>query len=164
MEFNLFTIIATLVNFVILMFVLKRILFDRVNAMIDSRNAETLANITSAEDKLREADALKLTYEKDLAELEEKGRDIVRESKAKADAHAKEIIQEAEAKTAALIKQAELEIERMKKKALADMKDEVGALAIFAAEKILEKQLDHKEQQAVIGRILDETGSVQWQN
>jgi len=164
MEGNLFTIFATLVNFLILILVLKHILFDKVNKIIDERNSEVIENITTAENRVKEADQLKESYEKQIANLENKGREIVRDAKVKADAQAKEIIQEAEDKTAALIRQTEAEIERLKKKALEDMKEEIGALAIFAAEKILEKQLDHQEQQAVIGKIIDEAGSAKWQS
>ena len=164
MEVNLFTIFATLVNFIILILVLKHILFDKVNKIIDDRNSEVIENITSAENRIKEADQLRETYEKQITNLENKGREIVREAKVKADAQAKDIVQEAEDKTAALIRQTEAEIERLKKKALEDMKEEIGALAIFAAEKILEKQLDHQEQQAVIGKIIDEAGNAKWQS
>jgi len=164
MEVNLFTIFATLVNFVILVLVLKHFLFDKVNQVIEDRNSEVIENISNAENKVLEADKLRESYEKQIANLENKGREIVREAKVKADAQAKDILQEAEDKTRALINQTENEIERLKKKALEDMKHEIGALAIFAAEKILEKQLDHQEQQAVIGKIIDEAGNAKWQS
>jgi len=164
MEGNLFTIFATLVNFLILVLVLKHILFDKVNKVIDDRNSEIIDNISTAEHKVIEADKLRESYEKEIANLENKGREIVRDAKVKADAQAKDIMKEAEDKTALLISQTEAEIERLKKKALEDMKEEIGALAIFAAEKILEKQLDHQEQQAVIGKIIDEAGNVKWQS
>ena len=164
MEVNLFTIFATLVNFIILVFILKHFLFDKVNQVIEDRNNDVIENISNAENKVLEADKLKESYEKQIANLENKGREIVREAKVKADAQAKDILQEAEDKTKALISQTEDEIERLKKKALEDMKHEIGALAIFAAEKILEKQLDHQEQQAVIGKIIDEAGNAKWEN
>ncbi|MEL7655131.1 MAG: F0F1 ATP synthase subunit B [Bacillota bacterium] len=164
MEFNLFTIFATLVNFLILILFLKHKLFDKVNKIIDDRNSEVIDNINTAENKVRQADELRESYEKQIAAIENKGREIVKDAKVKADAQAKEIIQEAESKTAALIRQTESEIERLKQKALEDMKQEIGALAIFAAEKILEKQLDHQEQQAVIGKIIDEAGNAKWQS
>ncbi len=164
MEGNLFTIFATLVNFLILVLVLKHILFDKVNKVIDDRNSEIIDNIATAEHKVMEADKLRESYEKEIANLENKGREIIRDAKVKADAQAKDIIQEAEDKTAVLIRQTEAEIERLKKKALEDMREEIGALAIFAAEKILEKQLDHQEQQAVIGKIIDEAGNAKWQS
>lgn len=164
MEGNLFTIFATLVNFLILLFVLKRILFDKVNKIIDDRNSEVIDNINDAENKVLEADKLRESYEKQIMNLENKGKEIIRDAKVKADARAKDIIQEAEDRTATLLRQTEAEIERLQKKALEDMKEEIGALAIFAAEKILEKQLDHQEQQAVIGKIIDEAGNAKWQN
>jgi F-type H+-transporting ATPase subunit b len=164
MEIHGFTIFATLVNFLVLVLFLKHILFDKVNKIIDDRNSEVIENITTAEHKVEEADKLKESYEKQIANLENKGREIIREAKVKADAQAKDIVQEAEDKTVALIRQTEAEIERLKKKALEDMKEEIGALAIFAAEKILEKQLDHQEQQAVIGRIIEEAGDAKWQS
>jgi len=135
-----------------------------VNAAIDARNNEIIENINSAETKNLEADTLVKSYEKQLAELEGIGRDIVKDAKVKADTNAKEIIDDAQARSTQLLKQTEVEIERLKKKALEDMKQEIGALAIFAAEKILEKQLDHQEQQDVIGKIIDEAGNATWQS
>ena len=164
MEVNLFTIFATLVNFIVLMLILKHFLFNKVNQIIDDRNTEVIDNINMAENKVLEADKLKESYEKQLANLENKGREIVKDAKVKADAQARAILQEAEDKTVVLIKQTENEIERLKKKALEEMRTEIGALAIFAAEKILEKELNHQEQQAVIGKIIDEAGNAKWEN
>lgn len=164
MEGNIYTFVGTIVNFILLILILRVILFKRVNAAIDARNSEIIENINSAETKNLEADTLVKSYEKQLAELEGIGRDIVKDAKVKADANAKEIIDDAQARSAQLLKQTEVEIERLKKKALEDMKQEIGALAIFAAEKILEKQLDHQEQQDVIGKIIDEAGNATWQS
>ncbi|MBN7773071.1 F0F1 ATP synthase subunit B [Clostridium aminobutyricum] len=164
MEFNLFTIFATMVNFIVLIAILKHFLFKKVSDVIETRNNEILENINSAETKNLEAEKLVKSYEKQLADLEGVGRDIVKDAKVKADAQAKEILDESQARSVQLLKQTEVEIERLKKKALEDMKQEIGALAIFAAEKILEKQLDHQEQQDVIGKIIDEAGNATWQS
>lgn len=164
MEGNLFTIFATLVNFLILLLFLKHYLFDKVNKVIDDRNNDVIDTVHDAENRVLEADKLKASYEKQIANLENKGREIVREAKLKADAQAKDILEEAENKTAMLIRQTEEEIDRLKKKSLEEMKQEIGTLAIFAAEKILEKELNHQEHQAVIGKIIDEAGNAKWQN
>ncbi len=139
-------------------------MFDKVNKIIDERNREVADNIHAAENKVLEAEKLKESYEKQLADIENQGREIVREAKLKADAQARNILQDAENKTAMLLKQTEDEIERLKKKTLEDMRQEIGALAIFAAEKILERELDHQEHQAVIVRIIDDAGNLKWQN
>lgn len=164
MEGNLFTVFATMVNFIILIFVLKHFLFSKISDVIDNRNNETIETINNAEDYKIEAQSLKKSFEKQIATLENKGRDIVKEAKVKADTQAKDIIHEAEEKASVLLKQAENEIQRLNRKAIDDLRQEIGDLAILAAEKILEKNLDHKEQQAVIGKIMDEAGNEQWQS
>lgn len=164
MEGNLFTIFATLVNFLLLIGILKHFLFDKVNTAIENRNNEVKEAIDSAEVKNLEAEKLRESFEKQIANLESKGREIVKDSKVKADAQAADILHEADEKAKVLIKQTEAEIERLKRKAIEDMKTEIGALAIYAAEKILEKQLDHQEQQDVIGKIIDEAGNARWDN
>lgn len=164
MEGNLFTFIATIVNFIVLILILKHFLFNKVNDAIESRNNEIIETINSAQTKNIEADELMKSCEMQVAELESKGRDIVKDAKLKADAQANDIIEEAQSKSILLIKQTETEIQRLKQKALEDMREEIGALAILAAEKILEKQLNHQEQQDVIGKIIDEAGNAKWQN
>jgi len=164
MEGNLFTVFATMVNFIILIFVLKHFLFSKVSDVIDNRNNETIETINNAEDYKLEAQSLKKSFEKQIASLENKGREIVKEAKDKADIQSKDIIREAEEKAAMLLKQAENEIKRLNRNAVDDLRQEIGALAILAAEKILEKNLDHQEQQDVIGKIIDAAGNEQWQN
>lgn len=48
------------------------------------------------------------------------------------------------------------EIERDKKNARKELQKEVGALAVLAAGKILEQELDCKKQEAVINKIIEE--------
>ena len=164
MEGNLFTIFATLVNFVLLIAILKHYLFARVSNAIETRNNEIKETIDRTETCKLEAEELKDSFKKQIANLESTGREIVKDAKVKADAQAQDILHEAESKAAALIKQTENEIEKLKRKAIEDMRDEIGSLAILAAEKILEKQLDHQEQQAVIGKIIEDAENAKWQN
>ncbi len=164
MELNAFTIFATLVNFVILIVFMKHFLFDKVNNAIESRTNDIKETIDRTEANEAAAAELKESFNKQIATLESKGRDIVKDAKVKADGQAEDILREAGERANALLKQTESEIERLKRKALDDMKKEIGSLAILAAEKILEKQLDHEEQQAVIGKIIDDAENAKWQN
>lgn len=164
MEGNLFTVFATMVNFIVLILILKHFLFTRVNEVITNRNDEIMDTIKNADARKIEAQLLKESFENQIASLEGKGRDIVKEAKLKADAQAKDIVREAEERAMVLLEQTETEIDRLKRKAIEDMRHEIGALAILAAEKILEKNLDHQEQQSVIGKIIDGAGNEQWQN
>ena len=110
MEGNLFTVFATMVNFIVLILILKHFLFAKVNEVITNRNDEVLDTIMNADARKMEAQLLKESFEKQIATLENKGREIVKEAKVKADVQAKEIIHEAEGRATMLLEQAEIEI------------------------------------------------------
>ncbi len=139
-------------------------MFEKVNKVIEDRNFEIEDSINDAKMKSLEAEKLRDSFEKQLATLEKKGLEIMKEARVKADEQGKEIINDAQKKASEMMKNAAIEIEQEKLRALEDMKQEIGMLAILAAEKILEKQLDHQEQQAIIGKIIDEAGNATWQN
>lgn len=164
MEGNLFTIFATIVNFIVLILILKRLLFDKVNNAIESRNNEIIETINSAETKNLEADKLMKSCEKQIAELEGEGREIIKTAKIKAETQASEIISEANAKAIEIKLHAEKEIERQKSRALAEMKSQVAAMALLAAEKILEKDLELEGQEHLIDNIIEQVGAAKWQN
>lgn len=158
------TFVFILFNMVILYFIMKRYFFEKIRNFMVKRQNDIQDAFDSAEKREKDAIMLKEEYDCEFSQLETKGREVVKEAKIKADAQARDIISEAERKAAAILAQAEVEIEREKQRALADMKQEISALVLFAAEKVLEKQLDHKEQQGVIDKLLTETGSSSWQN
>lgn len=158
------TFLFILINFLILYLIMKRFFFEQIRNFMLKRQNDIQDAFDSAEKRELEAKELMEEYESDFAQLEVKGREVVKEAKVKAESQARDIISEAERKAAAILAQAEVEIEREKQRALADMKQEISALVLFAAEKVLEKQLDHQEQQGVIDKLLTEAGSSSWQN
>ena len=59
---------------------------------------------------------------------------------------------------------AEQEIERQKDAAITEAREQIGMLAVMAAEKIIEKELDDVGHTKIIDSILDEAGAAGWQN
>jgi len=158
------TLLMIAINLLILYLILKRFFFEKVrNFMLERQNsvAEAFKNAEQvnleAEDKLTE-------YKKQLAEIDMEAREIIKNAKIKADAIAKEITDEASKKAYDMIVQAEREIEREKEKAIQDMRNQIAGLAIFAAEKIIERQLDEVGQEEIIQRIIEQAGKSEWQN
>ena len=63
-----------------------------------------------------------------------------------------------------MVTQARSEIERDKNLAMEEAKDQIAMIAIMAAEKIIEKELDTDGQTQIIDNILEEAGASGWQN
>ncbi|MDO4552671.1 MAG: F0F1 ATP synthase subunit B [Bacillota bacterium] len=152
------------VNILILYLVMKKFFWEKIRNFMQAREAAVRESLENADSVNRLADDKLADYERRIADIESEGREIIKAAKAKADAQAKSLIEEAEAKAASLILQARNEIQLEKTKALAEMKEQVADLAILAAEKILEKELDAAGQQTLITDIIEEAGRSQWQN
>lgn len=162
-EFN-WTLLFVWLTFGALYLILKKKFFEKVHNFMVARENMVKDSIENAEQvnlvALRKMDA----YERKIADIEGEGREIIKNAKIKADAHAREIIEEANAKAAVLLKQAEEEIQREKLRAVGEVKHQIAGLALLAAEKILEKELDQTGQDELISGILDKAGKSEWQN
>ena len=91
-------------------------------------------------------------------------RDIIAMGKQRADAQAKSIIDEAKEEAARIKARAMEEIEQERQKAVLEMQKQIAALAIMAAEKILEKQINDREQDEIVDKIIEQAGAGKWQS
>lgn len=162
-EFN-WTLLMVAINIFILYLIMKRFFFEKIREfMLERQNAISDA-FENAESVSRQADEKLSDYKKQIASIEAEGRDIIKNAKIKADAQAKEITDEASRKASEMMLQAQREIEREKIKAVNDMRQQIAGLAIYAAEKIIEKQLDSAGQEEIVQRIIEQAGTTEWQN
>ena len=105
MLINWFTVVAQIVNFLILVALLKIFLYDRIIAAMDRREQRIQSRLETAEEKRAEAERERRTYE---------GRR--REMEAKRDEMLKSAREEAEEKREALIGAAREEAEALQKR------------------------------------------------
>ncbi|QAT43887.1 F0F1 ATP synthase subunit B [Aminipila luticellarii] len=161
---NLSEIIFAIVNFLILVTVLAKFLYKPFIEMLENRKQTIQDSFDHAADTNRRADEKMDEYNKRISNVEQEGREIIKNAKAKAEVQASDIINEANAKAAELKLRAESEVERQKAKALAEMKSQVAAMALLAAEKILEKDLELEGQEHLIDSIVEQVGAAKWQN
>lgn len=159
------TFVMVLCNIAILYFILKRFFFEKIRNFMLARENTIRDAFDSAEAANRTAVEKLESYNRRIAQVETEGREIIRKAKAKADVQAKNILDEASAKAGEMLRDAEKEIERQRIKAVAEMKEEIGMLAIMAAEKILEKNLERPaDQDEMIDKIIKEAGTTGWQS
>ena len=103
-------------------------------------------------------------YSARISNVEEEGREIIRQAKQQADAQAQEILAEARAQASDMIAKAEKNIELEKAKAMEEMRQEIGALALMAAEKIVEKEVEGVGQDEIVDDVINQARSGGWQN
>ena len=153
-----------MINFLILVGVLTKFLYKPFLNVLEERKKKIQDAFDSAELMNRRADEKMANYTERIANVEEEGREIIKEARQRAEAQAAEIIKEAHEKAQNMIENAERQIELEKQKAVDDMKQQVAALAIMAAEKIIERDIAQTGQEKIVDEIIEQAGSGQWQN
>ncbi|MCI7248965.1 MAG: F0F1 ATP synthase subunit B [Clostridiales bacterium] len=153
-----------LINVAILYFILKRFFWEKVRTFMLDRQAAVQDAFDSAEAINRRADEKMQNYSRRIANVEEESREIIRNAKARAEAQAKDIVENAHKEASDIIAKAERTIEIEREKATAEMRQEIAALAIMAAEQIVEKEISSTGQEAIVDEVINKARSTGWQN
>lgn len=160
MSIDLTTIIATLLNTLILFLILKHFLFDKVNKVIKDRQEEIQASYDRADEAEKNAQKLEADYNEKIGQAKQESAEIIREATKKAQVRADEIIDEARVEAKGIRTNAENDIEREKKIAVNAIKDEISQIAFSAAAAVVEKDLTSEDNERLIEKFIDNVGEV----
>jgi len=153
------TIIFTIINFILLMFVLKHFFSKPVNKIMDDRKNGINTSIKNAKDNEEKAEISRKEKDQLLHDSKAKGREIVEEYKVKAQNISQEIIDEAKKESIILMERSRVEIEREKAKAASEIKKQVIDLSLILSERALEQHIDEKEHRKLIEDFILKVGS-----
>lgn len=155
---NVWQILISLCNLLLLFFVIKKFLFAPVNRIFEARRADINKTYTEAEDAKAAAESARTTYEERLSAVREEGGAILRDAKVRAERLSEDMITEARAEADAIRARAEADIRQEKKKAKSELHDEISTLSVELAGKILEREIDEDAQQKLIDSFLADLG------
>ena len=158
------SIIMIWITVIVLFLVLKKFFFEKVKNFMETRSNSIQDAFDSAEAVNRRADEKMQNYTKRIANVEAEGREIIRDAKIKADAQAREIIEDANKQATEILNKAERNIEREKQKAMEEMRKEVAALAMMAAERIVEREIQNVGQDEIVDEVINKARSTGCQN
>ncbi len=150
------TMLWQLVNFFILLYLLRRYLYSPIKDMLDQRAAQINGDLDDAEARREEAEELKAEYEQKLKNAHSEAQDIIDNAETRANKKAKDIINNAEEKAENLKAKKLEEIEQAKKEAAAELRDSIADYTILAANKLIQEQLDEDKHQQMIMDFIDQ--------
>ena len=158
MEIHVSTVIFAMVNFLVLLFILKKFLYGPVCDILDKRKAEVENNLNQAEDAKVEAQKLKDDYASQIQNAKNEAQDIINRATQIGEQTKNEIVNEAREEATKLTAKASQEIAREKTQALNEIRGEVANLAVLAAEKIVGKSIDVKDHENMVNNFVKEVG------
>ena len=156
---NPVTLIAQICNLFITLAVVKIFFLDKIKAILDQRREAADKEITDAQAAKAEALVIKETYEKNMLEAKAQASTILERAQKTAVTRGEEIIRQANEEAVAIRSKASADIAQEKKKAINEIKDQIADIVIMASEKVCEKEISAKDNEAIINKFIAEVGN-----
>jgi len=152
------TFLAQICNLMIQLVIFKKFLLKPIKQVIADRKAKADSEIADAQKLRTEAEAMKAEYEQNLQNARAEANQIVTAAQKTATARSEEIVGEARAQAAALKQKAEADIAQERKKAVNEVKDEIGGIAMEIASKVVEREISEKDHKDLIDEFIKNVG------
>ncbi len=156
LEINPGLIIWTIITFVIVLLILRGTAWKPIVQALKDREDKIRTSLEEAEKARIEAARLLEENRQVLLDAEAQSAKIIRDGRDMGERLKAEILEKAQASSEKMVEQAKDEIRREKDAALIQLRGEVSDLAIAAAGKILDANLDNAQQRRLVDKAIQE--------
>jgi F-type H+-transporting ATPase subunit b len=153
-------VLTQIVGFLLMVWLLRRYAWGPVLGLLEARREKIAGEFKEVERRKAEAQELKARYELELRGIDAQARQRLQEAMAEGQKLSAEIKAQAQADAGHRMQQAADEIAREREKAKELLKEQMVALAVRAAEKILRQKLDDQGQRKLAGEFIDEVAAL----
>jgi F-type H+-transporting ATPase subunit b len=153
---NLGSLVAFIINFLILLVLLIFVAYKPIVRMLDQRSAKIKESMNEAERIKQESARAEETVKAQIEAGRKEGQAIMAQASQMAERVKEEARAEARREAEVLIAKARVEIERERQEGFDQLRREFVDLAILAAEKVINQSLDKKAHQRLIEGVLEE--------
>lgn len=147
-----------IINTVILFLVLKKLLFKPVLNIIEQRENMIQDDLETGAKAKNEGIAFKKQYEEKVSLAKEESKEIIKQATIRAEQKSNQIISDAQAEAVSLKAKATKEIAQEKEQAIAEIRNDISDIAILAASKVLEEDIDKSKHENLIEKFIKEVG------
>ena len=149
------TLIAQILNFIVLLVVLTKFCYKPILKVMDNRRNRIIKDLDSAEQTRVEAEDLKKQYAKQLADARKEATAIVDKANSVGQKLHDDFVAQAQAEKEQMLKAAAEHIAQEKQQAMLDIRAQVIALATEIAGKIVDQKLNSPDDKALIAKTAD---------
>ncbi len=150
-----FTMVAQIINFIILLWVLAKFAYKPLLKAMEDRRLRIIKDMDTAEQTRLDAEALKKEYQEQLANARREAGVVMDKANKIAQNTHDEMLSQVQKEKEELLAGARVQIEQERQRALAQVREEVITLSTQIAAKVLEQKLDSPEDQALVANLTD---------
>lgn len=130
------------IGFLVIYLVLRKYLFGPLGAILQARETEVTGNLNHAENEKKAASQLRSELEAELASLQQEARRRLAGAMAQAAEERERMLSETGVQCEHMLNRAQEQIEREQRRALAQLRAQVADLAVLAASRALQADVD----------------------
>ena len=149
-------IIWTIVTFVVLLVVLRAVAWKPLLAMLDERERRIQEVLSQADKARQDAEAAAAENRESIANAQAEARAVVAQGREAAERVAQDLQRRSQAEAAQMLEQARRTIGQEKERAILELRNRVADLAILAAGKILEENLDDARSRKIVDQFIED--------
>lgn len=150
------TMLWEVINFFVLLWLLKRFLYEPMTNMLDERKNKIESDLEKAKEKKKEAKKLKQKYENELKNARQEAQEIVENAEERGKEKAEKIVEKAREDAQRIKERNEAEIAQAKEEALSELRTEVSSISIMVASRFLQEKLDEEEHKELINQYIED--------
>ena len=153
------TLIITIINIVILFFILRAILFKPVTKFMADRARRVQESIEQSEKDKNQAKALLAQYEAQLKTAETEADTIIRTAREQAKAEAERIIADGRVSVDTMVAGARRKLEMEQQAAMAAFRQEAASLVVAASGRLVGREIQNEDNRQYADMLLNELHS-----
>lgn len=155
---NIWQIIISIANLIILFFILKKFLFKPVKKFVANREELVNSELTKAEELKAEAEELKDEWYEKIDSAKEEASTIIKTATQNANKRSDEIISEAKDEAEKIVATAKIQAKQEQKKAESEIKEEIVVLSNELTKKLLDREINEEDNKKLIDSFLEQVG------
>ena len=149
------TLIAQILNFLVLVFVIAKFVYKPVLGIMEERKNKIASDLETAEKAKNDAEAVKAEYAAKLADARQEAQAIIENARKTAQAAHDKIMADTKVEQEQYVAAQKEIIATEKKKAMDEVRAQVISLSMIAAGKIVEQKLNSEEDKKMASKIVD---------
>ena len=155
---NLWHILISLCNLLLLFLILKKFLFGPVKKAMAKREDAIAARYSAAEEAKEAANADREQWAEKMRGANAEAESILKKATATADRRSESILSDARSQADGILRQARVDAELEQRKAEAGIKQELVGLSSALTSKLLSREINAEDHKELIDEFLDEIG------
>ena len=158
--FNIPSLIAYLINFIILLGILFLFAYKPVLKALDARSERIRESLEAADRARDEAATSRTAIEDQVNEARRQGQQMLDQAREAADRYREEEMVRARQEAQDFVDRARSDIQRERDAAVAEVRVNFGDLAITAAERVIRRSLDRQANQELVAQVFEEGDAI----